>query len=146
MPPLLTLLFSQKKSNKNSRMFRSFFFFGFGFCFTIFRVEKGWSSCSIDNRLDGSMNAGKKKNSYISWHIWKERKRRGVCVCLLHYRILTTLSTRPINFHPFGWGWLIPLLLLMLHLVQLRRGGKIRNGKGKRSKTMAGKISPDSHA
>jgi hypothetical protein len=21
--------------------------------------EKGWSSCSIDNRLDGSMNAGK---------------------------------------------------------------------------------------
>lgn len=86
---------------------------------------------------------GKKKKTcvHIVTHL-NERKKRGVCVCLLHYRILTTLSTRPINFRPFGWGW----LGCCLRLVSAGATMQAKKRRRKRSKTMAGKISPDSHA
>ena len=43
-------------------------------------MEKGWSSCSIDNRLDGSMNAGKKEFVYIVTHLKRKKETRGVCL------------------------------------------------------------------
>jgi hypothetical protein len=131
MPPLLTLLFSQKKSNKNSRMFRSFFFFGFGFCFTIFRVEKGWSSCSIDNRLDGSMNAGKKRiRIYRDTFEKKERDEGCVFVCCITGSLQPCQRGQLTFTRLVGVGWFL-YCCWCCTLFSLEEGEKLGTERGK---------------
>lgn len=90
--------------------------------------EKGWSS--MPNRLDGSMNAGKKKHAYISWHIWM-KERRGVCVCVC----CITGSLQPcqrgqLTFARLvGVGWVVACALFRR---EQRCKPKKEEGKGQR--------------